>query len=149
VPQAPGGYAALAGVSLEPGVYRCAISIAGISDLKLLLQQADYRGSDTRAERFWDRFMGVKGPEDPVLDQISPIKHFDAVNVPVLLIHGLDDTVVPFKQSNLMFEALTLAHKKVQLVTLKHEDHWLSRSDTRLQTLRASVNFLRANNPPD
>jgi dipeptidyl aminopeptidase/acylaminoacyl peptidase len=84
-----------------------------------------------------------------VLDTISPIRHLDAVNVPVLLIHGLDDTVVPFKQSSLMFEALTGAGKKVQLVTLKHEDHWLSRSETRLQMLQASVAFLRANNPPD
>lgn len=144
-----GGYAALAGVSLESGVYRCAISIAGISDLKRLLQQADYRSSGNRVSRYWDRFMGVTGPQDPVLDEISPIRHLDAVNVPVLLIHGLDDTVVPFKQSNLVFEALTGAHKKVQMMTLKHEDHWLSRSETRLQMLQASVAFLRANNPPD
>jgi dipeptidyl aminopeptidase/acylaminoacyl peptidase len=144
-----GGYAALAGVSLDPGVYRCAISIAGISDLKRLLQRAENRGSGTWVERYWDRFMGVTGPEDPVLDKLSPIRHLDAVNVPVLLIHGLDDTVVPFKQSSLMFEALTGAGKKVQLVTLKHEDHWLSRSETRLQMLQASVAFLRANNPPD
>ena len=144
-----GGYAALAGVSLDPGVYRCAISVAGISDPSRMLQQADYRGSGTRAQRYWDRFMGVTGPDDRVLDQISPLKHLDAVNVPVLLIHGLDDTIVPFKQSSLMFDALTRAGKKVQLVTLKREDHWLSRSETRLQMLEASVAFLRANNPPD
>ena len=143
-----GGYAALAGVSLDPGVYRCAISIAGISDLKRTLRQADYRGSGTWARRYWDRFMGVTGPDDPVLNQISPVKHLDAVNVPVLLIHGQDDMVVPFEQSSLLFDALTRAGKKVQLLTLKREDHWLSRSETRLQTLQASVAFLRANNPP-
>ena len=84
-----------------------------------------------------------------MLDQLSPIKHLDAVKVPVLLIHGKDDTIVPFKQSSLMFDALTRAAKKAQLVTLKREDHWLSRSETRLQMLQASVAFLRANNPPD
>ena len=84
-----------------------------------------------------------------MLDQLSPIRHLDAVKVPVLLIHGKDDTIVPFKQSSLMFDALTRAAKKAQLVTLKHEDHWLSRSETRLQMLQASVAFLRANNPPD
>jgi dipeptidyl aminopeptidase/acylaminoacyl peptidase len=144
-----GGYAALAGVSLDPGVYRCAISVAGISDPKRMLQQADYSGNGSVAQRYWDRFMGVKGPGDLVLDQISPLKHVDAVKVPVLLIHGVDDTVVPFKQSSLMFDALKGAGKKVQLVTLKREDHWLSRSETRLQMLQASVAFLRANNPPD
>jgi len=37
----------------------------------------------------------------------------------------------------------------VQLVTLKEEDHWLSRGATRLQMLETSVAFLRARNPPD
>ena len=48
-----------------------------------------------------------------------------------------------------MYDALKRASKDVQLVTLKHEDHWLSRSETRLQTLESSVAFLRAHNPPD
>jgi len=29
-----GGYAALAGVTVQSGVYRCAVSVAGISDLR-------------------------------------------------------------------------------------------------------------------
>jgi hypothetical protein len=41
------------------------------------------------------------------------------------------------------------AGKPVQFVTLGEEDHWLSRSETRLQMLKACVEFLRANNPPD
>lgn len=93
--------------------------------------------------------MGARGPDDPVLDEISPIKHIDAINVPVLLIHGRDDTVVPFEQSSVMAAALRRANKNVQFVTLQHEDHWLSRSETRLQMLQASVAFLRAHNPPD
>jgi len=144
-----GGYAALAGVALDPAVYRCAISIAGVSDPKRLLQQAGNNGEGSRTQRYWDRFMGVTGPDDPALTEFSPISHADAVRVPVLLIHGRDDTVVPFEQSTLMFDALRRAGKKVQLVELKHEDHWLSRGETRLQMLQASVAFLRANNPPD
>jgi dipeptidyl aminopeptidase/acylaminoacyl peptidase len=141
-----GGYAALAGVSLEPDVYRCAVSVAGISDLKRILQRA---GDYSWTQRYWDRFMGVTGPDDPVLDKISPIKHLDAVKAPVLLIHGKDDAIVPFDQSNLMYEAMKRAQKNVQLVVLEHEDHWLSRSATRLQMLQSSVAFLRANNPPE
>ncbi|MDP1346307.1 alpha/beta hydrolase family protein, partial [Klebsiella pneumoniae] len=34
-----GGYAALAGATLNPSAYRCAASIAGISDLGLLLTE--------------------------------------------------------------------------------------------------------------
>ena len=108
------------------------------------------RGSDkSRTQRYWDRFMGVRGPDDPAVDGISPIKHLDAITVPVLLIHGRDDTVVDYEQSHVMYDALRKAKKNVELVTLKNEDHWLSRSGTRLQMLEASVGFLRAHNPPD
>jgi dipeptidyl aminopeptidase/acylaminoacyl peptidase len=146
-----GGYAALAGVSLDPGVYRCAVSVAGISDLKQMLKWEKQResGADHVGTRYWNRFMGVTGPDDPSLDAISPIKHLDRVNVPVLLIHGKDDTVVAYEQSEIMLKALKKANKPVELVTLKKEDHWLSRSETRLLMLQSSVTFLKANNPPD
>jgi dipeptidyl aminopeptidase/acylaminoacyl peptidase len=145
-----GGYAALAGVTLNPGVYRCAVSVAGISDLKRMLEweqeKYNYHGV---AVRYWDRFLGVSGPKDLQLDSISPIKHIDVVTVPVLLIHGRDDTLVPFEQSTVIFDALRKAKKNTDLVPLKNEDHWLSRSETRLQMLTISVAFLRANNPPE
>ncbi|MBV8782586.1 MAG: S9 family peptidase [Gammaproteobacteria bacterium] len=146
-----GGYAALAGVTLDPGVYRCAVSVAGISDLRRMLDwENERRGSkDSLAQRYWDRYMGVTGPKDPAVDAISPIRHVDAVSVPVLLIHGKDDTVVDFEQSRIMYEALRDKKKDVQLVVLRREDHWLSRSATRLQMLESSVAFLRTHNPPD
>ena len=146
-----GGYAALAGVSLDPGVYRCAVSVAGISDLHGWLNWVNHQhyGRDTAAQRYWERFIGASGPDDASAEAISPLKHLDAITVPVLLIHGKDDTVVPFEQSQVMYDALHSAHKDVELVALKAEDHWLSRSETRLQMLTASVAFLRAHNPPE
>ncbi|MGH8287529.1 MAG: alpha/beta hydrolase family protein [Steroidobacteraceae bacterium] len=145
-----GGYAALAGVTLQPTVYRCAVSVAGISDLARMMRWEGRGGADARwIGRYWDRFWGVSGSSDPRLGVISPIEHVDAVRAPVLLIHGRDDTVVPFEQSQIMFDALRADNKDVQLVTLKNEDHWLSNSKTRLQMLQATVAFLRAHDPPD
>jgi dipeptidyl aminopeptidase/acylaminoacyl peptidase len=145
-----GGYAALAGVTLDPDVYRCAVSVAGLSDLKRMLHwiNANVGRQDNLSQRYWDRFMGVSGASDPTLRAISPIEHIDAVRAPVLLIHGRDDTVVPFEQSEVMADALKHAGKSVEFVTLKREDHWLSRSATRFQMLQATVGFLKANNPP-
>jgi len=146
-----GGYAALAGVTLDPGVYRCAVAVAGLSDLSLQLAWVEHRNQYTasREQRYWNQFMGASGPRDPALGAISPIKHLDAITAPVLLIHGKDDTVVPYEQSQVMFDAMRRANKDVEFVTLKHEDHWLSRSETRLQMLQTSVAFLRKHNPPD
>ena len=143
-----GGYAALAGVTIESGVYRCAVSVAGLSDLRRFRKWtiANHGGL---TQRYWDRFMGTEDQNDPALTAISPIEHVGAVTVPVLLVHGRDDTVVPYEQSDVMLSALKRAGKAVTLVTMKHEDHWLSRSETRLQMLQATVDFLKANNPPN
>jgi dipeptidyl aminopeptidase/acylaminoacyl peptidase len=75
-------------------------------------------------------------------------KHADRSNIPVLLIHGKDDTVVPFEQSLIMQGALQAAGRHVELVTLASEDHWLSRGATRLQMLQSAMDFLARYNPP-
>lgn len=146
-----GGYAALAGATLQSGIYRCAVSIAGLSDLKAQLEYWHWPRNyvDARGERFWDRFLGVTEPDDPKLDAISPIKHVDRVTIPILLIHGKDDTVVPFSQSDDMADVLKDAKKPYEFVVLKGEDHWLSKSETRLQMLEATMKFLETNNPPN
>jgi dipeptidyl aminopeptidase/acylaminoacyl peptidase len=143
-----GGYAALAGVTVESGIYRCAVSVAGISDLRRF-RKWTIANEMGWSQRYWDRFMGTADQKDPSLIAISPIEHVEAVTVPVLLIHGRDDTVVPFEQSDVMLSALQRAGKAVTMVTMKHEDHWLSHGDTRLQMLQATVDFLKANNPPN
>ena len=146
-----GGYAAMAGPTLDPGIYRCAAAIAGLSDLARFLRwENGYRLFDeSQAQRYWNRFIGVSGPDDPLLKTISPAQQATNVTVPMLLIHGKDDTVVPYAQSEYMRDALTKAGKSVELVTLKAEDHWLSRSATRSQMLEATVSFLKKNNPTD
>jgi len=146
-----GGYAALAGVTLQSGIYRCAVAVAGIADLHRFLQWTNDR-MQSRAnlsQRYLDRFLGVTGPADPALRAISPIEHIAAVAAPILLIHGKDDTVVPFEQSGRMAKALERAGKSVRLVKLRHEDHWLSRGATRLEMLKTTVDFLEANDPPN
>ena len=55
--------------------------------------------------------------------------------MPIQLIHGQDDTVVPYEQSQQMETAMKAAGKRVEFVTLENEDHWLSRGETRLQML--------------
>ena len=146
-----GGYAALAGATLDRGVYRCAASIAGLADLKRFVMDRNrlYDGGNNSTARFWLEFMGADGLKDPDLAAISPAKLADKVEIPMLLIHGKDDTVVPYVQSTLMADAMKKAGKPVELVTLPSEDHWLSRGATRLQMLTSVVGFLEKNNPPN
>ena len=142
-----GGYAALAGATLDPGVYRCAVSVAGVADVARLVDwDATREGRQgVLIQRYWVRYMGATS----TMGEISPAKHADAATVPILLIHGKDDTVVPYAQSEEMASALRAAGKPVEFVTLKGEDHWLSEGETRLQMLQATVAFLEKNNPPN
>lgn len=139
-----GGYAALAGATLDTGVYRCAVAVSAPSNLKRMVG-----GSDGFARRYWNRFMGADNANDPVLTAISPAAHADKVTIPILMIHGKDDTVVPLEQSRIMADALTQAGKPFDLIVQDGEDHWLSRGDTRLQTLTATMAFVEKHNPPD
>lgn len=146
-----GGYAALAGVAIQSGIYRCAVAVAGISDLANFLHWVARREAygDKLGQRYWDRFLGVADPSDKKLDAISPLKHADQITVPLMLIHGRDDITVPYDQSSDIAKALKRAGKPAQFVTLDKEDHYLSRSATRLQMLQSSIEFLRKYNPPD
>ncbi|MEI9888964.1 MAG: S9 family peptidase [Rhizomicrobium sp.] len=146
-----GGYAALAGPTLDRGVYRCAVAVSGVSDPHEFLEWSSRRehADDSRGLRYWARFMGVTDKDDPKLTAISPLAHAADVDVPILLIHGRDDTVVPIAQSEDMERALRRAGKTVTFVELGGEDHWLSKSETRLKMLQATVAFLEANNPPN
>ena len=139
-----GGYAALAGATIDHGVYRCAVSVAGVSDLHELATEPGYDG-----ERYWLRFMGAKDAADAVLATYSPADRAGEADIPILLIHGKDDTVVPIRQSQKMLAALQRAGKPVEYIEMPGEDHRLSRGETRLQMLKATVAFLEKNNPPN
>ncbi len=145
-----GGYAALAGATLDKGVYRCAVSVAGVADLKkfLLTNIRNNNGEAGASQRYWLRFMGADGAKDPDLNAISPAQQAAKVDIPILLIHGKDDTVVRYDQSQAMADALKKAGKPFQFITLDGEDHWLSRGATRQKMLNETVAFVEKNNPP-
>ncbi|HEX6860010.1 MAG TPA: S9 family peptidase [Caulobacteraceae bacterium] len=145
-----GGYAAMAGVTLQKGVYRCAVAVSGIADPQGFLKWKAMRGGrKTEAMRYWHRFMGVDEGGAEVLDEIAPLSHVADAQSPILLIHGRDDTVVPYRQSVVLAEALEKAGKRVEMVTLDGEDHWMSRGATRQRMLEATVAFLLRENPPN
>ncbi|HSC16196.1 MAG TPA: alpha/beta fold hydrolase, partial [Gammaproteobacteria bacterium] len=138
-----GGYAALAGAAFTPELYRCAVSVNGVADLRDIFTL--YRGrrdGRSAAVTYFEQSLGVEGMSARGLDAASPVKQAQRVQAAVLLIHGRDDSVVLIGQSRAMERALRDAGKTVQLVELDSEDHWLSDATTRLETLEALDAFL-------
>jgi dipeptidyl aminopeptidase/acylaminoacyl peptidase len=139
-----GGYAALAGVTLQNGIYRCAVSVNGVADLEKMWARA-LSGRSNVFNRGIERTIG----KDADLDALSPTKLAHRADAPVLLVHGRDDTVVPFEQSFIMHDKLKDAGKPVKFVELEGEDHWLSQSTTRRAMLKEVVAFVEKHNPAD
>ncbi len=141
-----GGYAALAGVTLQQGIYRCAVAIAPVTDIRRFYREnlRDDLGARTTRTALREQL----GAPD-TWDAISPERHANRADAPILLIHGRDDTVVPYEHSFKMADALKDEDKPYELVTLDGEDHWLSLSETRQLTLNSTVAFVQEHNPPD
>lgn len=132
-----GGYAALAGATTTPDLYACAASINGISDLPSLLDHLD-KASDNGD--YWRDHIGNR--LDRSVIAASPSQNAAKIRAPILLVHGVNDSVVPVQQSRTMDRALKSAGKPHELIELAGEDHWLSRSDNRIRTLKALESFL-------
>jgi dipeptidyl aminopeptidase/acylaminoacyl peptidase len=139
-----GGYAALAGVTVQNGVYRCAVSVNGIANLPQLTRtEVRESGNNAILKRNIAKEIGIGRK----LEEVSPWHLARRADAPILLIHGKDDIVVPYSQSLNMADALKDAGKPHQLVSLAGEDHWLSRSETRLEMLTAAIEFVDKHNP--
>jgi len=139
-----GGYAALAGAAFTPELYACAASINGVSNLpEMLSYLKDHSGPNSGAVTAWRDHIGSSFDRQVI--EKSPVHAAARVRAPVLLLHSAQDTVVPPSQSEQMANALKKAGARVTLVRLEGDDHWLSRSSTRVQMLRELDTFLNAN----
>ncbi|MEM1192035.1 MAG: S9 family peptidase [Pseudomonadota bacterium] len=137
-----GGYAALAGATLTPDLYACSISVNGVTDLMAVLGEGARSSEYSLA--YWQTQIGDRFKDESAIKAVSPVEQADKVRVPILLIHGKDDTVVPYSQSKRMEGALERAGKTVKLITLNGEDHWLSGAETRQRMLSETLDFVNA-----
>ncbi|CAE6741814.1 alpha/beta hydrolase family protein [Nitrospira defluvii] len=135
-----GGYAALMGVVKTPELFRCAVSFAGVSDLRALLtDKRQFLGYELGAERQ----LGAWWSDRDRLKATSPVNHADTIRTPLLIVHGAEDRVVPVEQSRAMVEALKDAgFTRLRYVELPDGDHHLSRQDDRVTFFREMERFL-------
>ncbi len=135
-----GGYAALAGATIDPaGTYRCAVAIAGVSDISSFLDglamDSDSRSHLVESEKRWF------GPPSTYA-AVSPARQAAKASCPVLIIHGTGDTVVPIAQSQRMADALKAAGKSVSFITYPGQDHWETMGSSRVAMLQAAMDFI-------
>jgi dipeptidyl aminopeptidase/acylaminoacyl peptidase len=119
-----GGYAALAGVSLTPDLFKCGVSVAGVSDLEdFLSYRLTYWGRESEGFTYWLKAIGDPKKDAQKLRAVSPVQLADRIKVPVLLVHGSTDWVVPIEQSRAMKRALEKAGRKVEFFEVHEDGH--------------------------
>jgi dipeptidyl aminopeptidase/acylaminoacyl peptidase len=138
-----GGYAALAGAALTPDLYKCAVSIAGISDLDDFIGWRKRNwGSDSEGYTYWLKAIGDPDKDEARLREVSPLAQTARIKIPILLIHGNQDYIVPIAQSKAMKKALDKTGRKTELITLQNEGHSYWSADNQKLTMTAVDNFL-------
>lgn len=119
-----GGYAALAGVTLTPDKYACAIAGAAPSDLgKMLAWEREEEGRDSESYLYWVEHIGHPSKDKDAIEAVSPARLADRIQRPVMLIHGEDDYVVPIEQSEFMEKAMKKAGKPYEFIRLPDSAH--------------------------
>jgi dipeptidyl aminopeptidase/acylaminoacyl peptidase len=140
-----GGYAALWGAFRNSSRYRCAASLAGVSDLPALLRYDRKFFSARRYYREWRTH--VAGENETDLRSVSPLSFATNAKVPILIGHGEEDERVPPKQSHDMVDALTKAGANVTSVFYKDTGHGFDSSANLEDWLKRLEAFLAKYNP--
>jgi dipeptidyl aminopeptidase/acylaminoacyl peptidase len=136
-----GGYQALSSAAREGDRYRCAISIAGISDLEM---------QRVHAVRFGDKafLQQESGADAGKRIQASPLHNAAEIKIPVLLIHGTKDWQVQMDHSKAMADALAKHKKSHSMRLIEGGSHELERESHRKVLLQEVEGFLARNLGP-
>ncbi|MCW4461214.1 prolyl oligopeptidase family serine peptidase [Sphingomonas sp. BT-65] len=135
-----GGYAAIRAAQRDGKKYRCAASYAGVSDLnRMLKHHRNFLYGGARGD--WLR------KQAPDLKNVSPLNFPGEFSIPLLLMHGDEDRVVPPVQSKVLAQKLKAAGKDVTYIVQPEGDHHFSRTEDRLEFLKALEAFLAKHNP--
>jgi len=130
-----GGYAALMGTIKEPGLYQCAVSVNGVTNLPRLKENdRGYIGG-----RAWIKNMGLKDASDK---SVSPHHRAKDISAPVLLISSKDDARIPYQHSRDLHKKLKGLKKASRYVMIKKGTHHMVTEQSRLTMLRETEKFL-------
>lgn len=136
-----GGYAALMAALRAPDEVACVVAVSPVTDPVSMLSDAN-EGARATVE-YWERYIGSRFNSRETSAQITPLDHAGEFSTPILVMHGDEDTTVPYRQSVVFAEAMQ-GDADFSFIPLEGEDHYLSRLDSRLRILQESAALLDA-----
>ncbi|WP_353115777.1 prolyl oligopeptidase family serine peptidase [Microbacterium sp.] len=131
-----GGWTVLSAL-VRGGAFAAGISRYGVADLRML-------AADTHdfEKHYTDGLVGPLPEAEQVYIDRSPLTHADRIDVPVLLLQGADDRVVPPSQSEAIRDALAARGVPHEYVLYQGEGHGFRRAETLISALTTELAFL-------
>ncbi len=117
-----GGYSAVISTLRWPHRFRCAVSIAGVSDRMLFFTASD-GGHSAEGRMSLERVVGDPATERNEMLAGSPLYHYRDLQVPLMLIHGEEDMRVDYEHARRLVRMLNLAGHKPVMLTFKDAGH--------------------------
>lgn len=137
-----GGYAALMGLVRHPALWRCAVSLAGVTDLEKLFKWS-WTDVPEGARRYsMPQLLGDPRADAAMLRQHSPLHRAAEIKAPVLLGHGSLDSRVDPAHSERFAKAARAAGAAVQLVPYEAEGHGFFLAKNQADWLERVAAFL-------
>jgi len=135
-----GGYMALASAVHYSDRLRAAVDRVGISNFVTFLENTqDYRQELRRIE-----YGDETDPEMRVfLESISPLNNVQKINIPLLVVQGSNDPIVPMSESEQLVKALRAGGQTVWYMNALNEGHGYAKKENRDVYQQATILFLR------
>jgi dipeptidyl aminopeptidase/acylaminoacyl peptidase len=133
-----GGFTALAALAFRDA-FAAGISLFGIADLELLIEE-DHKFES----RYSDRLIGPYPEAAQTYRERSPIHALDRITSPVLVLQGLEDTVVTPIQAKTLVAALEANGIPFAYLEFEGEGHGFRGEFAQRRTLEARLSFLGA-----
>ena len=135
-----GGYAALVGATFTPEVFSCAIARAAPSNLKTLIEAVPPYWEPMVAQ-FHQR-VGDPETEAEFLWSRSPLSRVDAIRIPILMEHGVNDPRVKHAESEQIVAAMRDKGIDHEYLLYPDEGHGLVKPENRVSSAAAAERFL-------
>ncbi len=138
-----GGYASLAGVTLTPELYACAIPYVAPSSLITLIESFPAYWRPFLKGSWYLRVGDPANAEDRKdLEARSPIRYIDRIRVPMLVVHGANDPRVKQAESDAIVIALRDKGHAVEYIVAPDEGHGFRAPNNRMSLAVAMERFL-------
>ncbi|HVU32277.1 MAG TPA: prolyl oligopeptidase family serine peptidase [Opitutaceae bacterium] len=136
-----GGYSALYALGHNPGLYRCGISIDGVTDWVRIFHKLDdeaYKFS----RAYWIENVGDPHKDEAELKAISPVTFAAKITDPLLVIQGSQDHVVLPSQAHELVDAMKSAGRNPETLYLSDNGHGMTTFKGRRDGYQAIERFL-------